>query len=202
MTVTLTIFTDFICPWCYLSTRRVERLRREYDLSLEYVHFPLHPSLPEEGTTLQRLFAGRGIAVEAMLARMAERMAEEGLPFVSRDSVCNTRRAQELSAWALSRGVSLIDALYRANFVEGANLNDPDTLCELAARGGIPRDDARDALATRAGRPRIDREWAFAKDLGVTSVPTFVAEGRALEGAQPYAQFVRLMEAAGVRRIA
>jgi predicted DsbA family dithiol-disulfide isomerase len=200
MTVTLTIFTDFICPWCYLSTRRTERIAREYDVTRAYVHFPLHPSLPEEGTTLQRLFAGRGLAVTTMQAQMAARMEQEGLPFVARETVCNTRRAQELSAWALSQGVSLVDALYRANFVEGADLHDPDTLIALAARAGIDRDDAREAIETRGGRAQIDREWALARELGVTGVPTFVAEGRAVVGAQPYEQLARLVEAAGAKR--
>jgi predicted DsbA family dithiol-disulfide isomerase len=200
MTVTLTVFTDFICPWCYLSTPRTARLAREYDVALEYVHFPLHPGLPAEGTTLQKLFAGRGLDVSAMQSQMAARMKAEGLEFSPTDRVSNSRRAQELSAWALSKGVSLVDALYRANFVDDVNLSDAEALVDIAARHGLDRAEALRAIDERAGREAIDAQWSEARELGVSGVPTFVAGQHGVVGAQPYAELVKLVERAGAKR--
>ncbi len=204
MTVTLTVFTDFICPWCYLSSARTARLVREYGASqvaLEYVHFPLHPGLPEAGTKLTKLFAGRGLDVAHMQAQMAQRMEAEGLAFTVHDHVSNTRKAQELSAWAIAtQNVTLVDALYRANFVEAKDLGDTEVLVEIAANAGIHRDEARKAIDGRAGRAAIDAQWSEAREIGVTGVPTFVVGNRGVVGAQPYAELVRLIEGAGAKK--
>lgn len=175
-------------------------MAREYDVRLVYVHFPLHPSLPSEGTTLSKLFAGRGLDVRAMQAQMAQRMKAEGLAFVPHEHVSNTRLAQELSAWALDKGVSLVDALYRANFVEGADLAKHDVLVAIAKGAGLDESEARSVLEERTYRAAIDRQWSEARALGVSGVPTFVAGDGGVVGAQPYEQLVKLVERAGAKR--
>lgn len=204
MTVTLTVFTDFICPWCYLSSARTARLVREYgpeQVVLEYVHFPLHPGLPENGTKLSELFKGRGLDVDAMQAQMAQRMKSEGLEFVPHEHVSNTRKAQELSAWAIEqKGTSLIDALYRANFVDGADLGDTEVLVNIAVAAGINGDEARAAIESRAGKSAIDEQWTTARQIGVTGVPTFVVGNRGVVGAQPYPELQRLVESGGAKK--
>ena len=165
-----------------------------------YVHFPLHPSLPKEGTTLSKLFAGRGMDVRAMQAQMAQRMKAEGLEFVGHEHVSNTRLAQELSAWALDKGVSLVDALYRANFVDGADLGKHDVLVAIAKDASLDESEARSVLEERSYSPVIDRQWAEARALGVSGVPTFVAGDGGVVGAQPYEALVKLVERAGAKR--
>jgi predicted DsbA family dithiol-disulfide isomerase len=95
-----------------------------YDIDLSWVAFPLHPETPEEGTTLQELFKGRGIELEGMKARLMQVAREEGLPFGPRDKTYNSRLAQELGKWAESkgRGKAYHDAVFRGYFAEGKNI--------------------------------------------------------------------------------
>lgn len=164
------------------------------------MHFPLHPGLPNEGTTLSKLFAGRGFDSKSMQAQMAARMKAEGLEFVPHELVSNTRLAQELSAWALSKGVSLVDALYRANFVDGANLAHHDVLVNIAKAAGLDESEARSVLEERSFRAVIDRQWSEARAIGVSGVPTFVAGRAGVVGAQPYEVLVQLVERAGAKK--
>ena len=54
--MTLEVFTDYVCPWCYLGDARVRKLKKNFDLNIKLVHFPLHPETPLEGRTLLELF--------------------------------------------------------------------------------------------------------------------------------------------------
>ncbi|MED6310622.1 MAG: DsbA family protein, partial [Pseudomonadota bacterium] len=68
---TLEVFTDYVGPWCYLSTGRIEKLREKYDIEMKWVHFPLHPETPQEGRALTDLFSGRSPEqIEAQQAQM------------------------------------------------------------------------------------------------------------------------------------
>src|SRR5437588_527393 len=98
--VTLEVFTDFVRPWCYLSTGRIERLQQNFDIQIQWVMFPLHPDTPSEGLALKDLFAGRGLDLDAMHARMKSLMDGEGLPYNRRTHTYNSRLAQELAKWA------------------------------------------------------------------------------------------------------
>lgn len=66
-------------PWCYLSTGRIEQLKREFSVNVTLVHFPLHPETPSDGITIEALFAGRDIDLEAMYSRMKSLMDAEAL---------------------------------------------------------------------------------------------------------------------------
>ena len=79
---------------------RIEKLRREQNLIIQWVHFPLHPETPAAGLTLEELFVGRGYDIETMNAQMKQRMLAEGLPYGERKKTFNSRLAQELASWA------------------------------------------------------------------------------------------------------
>lgn len=164
-------------------------------------HFPLHPGVPEEGMLLREMFRGRGFDLDAAHARLATLMKAEGLPFVANERTWNTRRAQELSAWADSTGrPSLHDALFRMGFVDGKNLSDREALADAAVSAGIDRAEALDAMAQREGKAVVDRDWADARAMGITGVPTFVVGRNGVVGAQPYAVLESLVLRAGATR--
>jgi predicted DsbA family dithiol-disulfide isomerase len=153
-----------------------------------WVHFPLHPETPAEGISIEKLFAGRDIDLDAMYMRMKALMDEEGLPYGKRTHTYNSRLAQELGKWADTQpgGGAIHDALNRAYFVEGLNIGDVDILVEIAQSVGLPVDEAREVLEKRTFEAAIDADWAKSRQYGVTGVPTFVAGGYGVVGAQPY----------------
>jgi predicted DsbA family dithiol-disulfide isomerase len=174
---------------------------KAYDVRQEHVQFPLHPDTPAGGIALLELFAGRGFDLNAMHSRMKSLMDAEGLPYTRRERTYNSRLAQELGKWGDFAGRPAIhDALYRAYFVDGADIGSVQVLVGVAARVGLPADEARRILSERSFSPAVDRDWAHARALGVTGVPTFVAAGRAVVGAQPYETLEQLLQLAGAQR--
>ena len=165
------------------------------------MHFPLHPDTPAEGMALADLFADRNYDPEASYQRMKGLMDEEGLPYSRRTHTYNSRLAQELGAWAETQpgGAAIHDALYRAYFVDGRNIGDVDVLLEIAGEAGLPVEAARAVLEQRSFEQTVDADWAKSRDYGVTGVPTFVAGGYGIVGAQPYEALEHLMREVGAQ---
>ncbi len=179
----------------------MERLQKEFELKVRWIHFPLHPETPDEGRTLEQLFAGRGINVSAAQTRMAGLMAAEGLPYGDRTMTFNSRLAQEIAAWAVEEtgNEAIHGALFRAYFVEGQNLADVSVLLSVIRSLGLPMDEAKDVLETRRFRAAVDRDWQRSAEQRVTGVPSFLAGLRWLEGAQPYEALKHLVTVAGAK---
>lgn len=162
------------------------------------MHFPLHPDTPAEGRSLKELFAGRNYDIEARQAEMRARMAAEGLPYGNRTMTYNSRLAQELGKWADTQpgGEKIHDALFRAYFVDGKNIGDPAVLIDVARQTGLDEAQAREVIEQRTYQDAVDADWAKSRKYGVTGVPTFVAGGYGVAGAQPYEALVQLVEQA------
>jgi len=177
-------------------------LRAEYQIEFRYTLFPLHPDTPDEGLSLEQLFAGRAFDIKAMQARLAGLMAEEGLPFSQRTMTYNSRLAQELAKWAetQSGGAGIHDALYRAYFVDGLNIALIDNLMTVVRQLGLPEDEARDMLVSRRFRNAVDADWRRCRKLEVTAVPTFVVGGNGVVGAQPYDVLEKLVVEGGAEK--
>jgi predicted DsbA family dithiol-disulfide isomerase len=173
-----------------------------YDIDLSWVAFPLHPETPEEGTTLQELFKGRGIELEGMKARLMQVAREEGLPFGPRDKTYNSRLAQELGKWAesKSRGKAYHDAVFRGYFAEEKNIGKISELVDLAGSLGLPEEEARKVLEERSFKELVDRDWQRCYSMGVNAVPTFLIGGQFLVGAVPYETLEKLLIDGGVSK--
>ena len=161
------------------------------------MYFPLHPDTPAEGLPLKDLFAGRGFDLEAMHARMKGLMDAEGLPYFRRTHTYNSRLAQELAKWADSQPgfESIHNALYRAYFVDGRNIGDPEVLIDIAQSVGLPADAAREVLADRTFKDAVDADWEESRRRGITGVPSFIAGKYKVVGAQPYNVLADLLRA-------
>lgn len=158
-----------------------------------FTHFPLHPETPAEGKPRHVSGASR---VEAMLAR-------EGLPFGERKFSYNSRLAQELAKWAerQGRGDAFHDAVFRAYFVDALNVGDGEVLLRLAEEAGLLVEEARRVLSERTFRQAVDDDWQRCRSLGVSAVPTYLSEGLAIVGAEPYERLERLVTEAGAARL-
>ena len=178
---------------------RTDRLRAAYQIDFRYTLFPLHPATPDEGLSLEQLFAGRSFDIDGMQARLATLMAKEGLPFGQRTMTYNSRLAQELAKWAETQrgGEGVHDAMYRAYFVDGLNIALPDNLMTVVRELALPEDEALDVLTSRRFWDAVDSDCRRCRNLGVTAVPTFVVGNKGIVGAQPYEALERLILAGG-----
>ena len=181
---------------------RIEKVTQAFNVELEWKMFPLHPETPPEGQSLEALFAGRAYDPEESYQRMKGLMDEEGLPYARRSHTYNSRMAQELAKWAdtIPGFQTLHDALYRAYFVDNANIGELEVLLGIAGSVGRDRNEARAVLEERRFKAEVDADWLKSRQYGVTGVPTFVSNMQGVVGAQPYEVLVQLMEQAGVER--
>lgn len=166
------------------------------------MHFPLHPETPDDGQTLEELFAGRDYDIDASYRRMKGLMDAEGLDYGKRTHTYNSRLAQELGKWAETQpgGEAIHMALFRAYFVNNRNIGKPEVLMEIAREVGLPEDGAREVIEERTFEAAIDMDWAKSRQYGVTGVPTYIAERQGVVGAQPYEVLEQFMDGVGAQR--
>jgi predicted DsbA family dithiol-disulfide isomerase len=163
-------------------------LKESFDIEVQWRAFPLHPETPEDGRTLEELFAGRNMDIPAMLERLKKVADDLGLPWGTRKMTFNSRLAQEMGKWAeeKGKGYGFHEAVFRSYFVEGKNIAKRDVLLGLAKKVGLPVKEAREVLESRSFKEAVEEDWKLSMKWGVTAVPTFVIDGHAVVGAQPY----------------
>jgi len=176
-------------------------LRENFEIEVQWRAFPLHPETPQEGLTVEELFAGRNINIPAAMAHLQKVARELDLPWGERKKTYNSRLAQELGKWAeiKGKGNEYHDAVFRAYFGTGKNIAKPDVLRELAKAVGLPENEAGEAIRMRTFREPVDADWALVEQMGISSVPTFALNGQIVAGAQPYEILEKFLLENGVK---
>jgi len=144
------------------------------------------------------MFGGQPVDIPAMLGRLKQAGDELGLPLTERTRVYNSRRATELGKWAEAqgRGEAFHDAIFRAYFAEGLDISDVAVLRQSCSQLDMDPDEAERVLVQGEYRTSVDDDWDYSHKVGVTAVPTFLAAGRSVVGAQPYEVLERLVQVA------
>ncbi|MBN9889017.1 DsbA family oxidoreductase [Salipiger abyssi] len=202
--VTLDIFSDPICPWCYIGKAYLDRALQDapdHPFTLRWRTFMLNPQMPAEGMErrayLEGKFGGKEGAVEAYMP-VAEHAAQAGVE-INLDAIertPSTLDAQRLIHWAGIEGVQtpVVSALFRAYFVEGRDIGSREVLGDIADSCGLDASLILRLLASDADRKEVVEMDAAARGMGVTSVPTFVVAGQhAVPGAQPSDLWARVI---------
>ncbi len=181
---------------------RIEQLRKNFEIEIRWIAFPLHPETPEDGMTLEELFAGRNYDIGKSKLRLKQVADELGLPLSPRERTYNSRLAQELAKWAESKGKgdSFHEAIFRAYFVNGKNIAKKDELVSLSKSIGLPEKEARSVLERRTYREAVDADWSRSHEIGITGVPTFVIGNQAAVGFQPYEALDQLLKSCGAKK--
>ncbi|CCH22142.1 DsbA family oxidoreductase [Micromonospora lupini] len=187
------IYADVVCPWCYLGKRRLDEAIARYDgeVTVRYRPFQLDPSPVSEPRpvidALAEKFGGPERARQ-MVARVVQAAAGDGLRLeYDRAVAANTFDAHRLVAYATEHGrtAEMVEALYQAHFTEGVDLGSREALAAVAGGIGLDAADARRFLDSDERTAELAADLAAARDLGITSVPTFVLAGKyAVSGAQ------------------
>ena len=164
---------------------------------MHWTAFPLHPETPEEGQSLEDLFAGRPVNIPEMLTHLRKTADQLGLPFGDRRMTYNSRRAQEVGKWAeaCDKGDAFHMAAFKAYFGEGLNLAHIPVLRDIARCVDLDPDQVPTILEDQRYKAAVDRDWQRSRTMGITAVPTFVMTGRHLVGAQTYQELTRFVQA-------
>ena len=190
------VFSDPICPWCYIGKRRLEsaldRFGRRGDATVRWRAFQLNPGMPPEGMARKAYLAlkfGGNERASQIYEAVGQAGNEVGIPFAFEkiNRTPNTVQAHRLIRHAARTGCdgALVEALFQGYFLDGRDLSDDAVLVEIASESGMDADDARRYLASRDDNEEIRAEHDFAVSLNITGVPCFIVAGRyAVVGAQ------------------
>ncbi len=210
-TVTVDVYSDLVCPWCYIGKRRFEAAldrvgdRLEADVEITYKPYQLDPTAAPGVSTpvfeaYSRKFGGAQRATE-IIDHVTTTAAADGLEFhMDKALRANTLLAHRLLWLAAQPGSPvaqepLKERLLKAYFTDGLAIGDPDVLAECAAEVGFDRADVDEFLSSDRGTAEVQTELAEARESGITAVPTYVFNDRwAVPGAQDPETFVRVLE--------
>ena len=197
MALQIDVISDVVCPWCFIGQRKLARALELYSEKnpageapkVAWHPFQLNPDMPEAGVDraayLERKFGSRSAEI---YARVSAAGAEVGIPFAF-DKVTrqpNTLAAHSLIALAAEAGLQdgLVDALFRAYFIDGRDLTSNETLSAIACEAGLARDEIDACLANGQAREHVQAKDSQARRIGVEGVPYFVFNRRyAVSGA-------------------
>ncbi len=189
------IFSDTICPWCFIGKRRLERAlaeRPQPGLTIRWRAFQLNPDMPAAGMDRQQYLAtkfGGADNAERVYATVRQAGEQEDIPFAF-DRIArtpNTLRSHQLLTFAATQGDQdpVVERLFNAYFLEGQDIGDIEVLVQAAADAGLDTAAARDYLENDRGLAEAFGEDRQAREAGIQGVPTFIVNGRyALSGAQ------------------
>ncbi|MGD0967642.1 MAG: DsbA family oxidoreductase [Candidatus Aquilonibacter sp.] len=195
------IWSDVVCPWCYIGVTRFDRALASFDgeVTIRLHPFQLDPDAPIPGMPVREVYAAKfGDDVDPTLERITSEGAREGLTFNwDRAIRGNTFDAHRAIGFARPSGHDrdLEMRLFRAYFTDGLDVSDRAVLADEGARIGLDRDEMAAYLASDAGVDEVRRELNHAFERGISAVPSFVFEDEFLvPGAVDTASFSRILE--------
>jgi predicted DsbA family dithiol-disulfide isomerase len=211
------IYSDTVCPWCYLGKRRFELAlagRPRYEPRINWRPFELNPDLPWDGVDRAAYMAtkfGDLTQIEASQEALVRHGSAVGVEFRFDliERLPNTRRSHLLIAHAARQELSseVVERVMQAYFEEGCNIGDVDELVRLGVEAGLSERETRSAMVLRAGQDGVVAAERHAAVLGINGVPTFIFDRQySVSGAQEIETFTQVidqvMELAAAREFA
>jgi predicted DsbA family dithiol-disulfide isomerase len=189
MALKIVMFSDYICPFCYIGFETVRKLKPEFNFVLEWRGFQIHPDWPAEGLASEHL-RGSGSSDSDSRRALWERISAmaEAVGFSMRPPamLTNSRAALAATEFARESGhdEALEERIYRAYFNEGLNIGDPAVVVKLASEAGLNSGGVADAIKSPKYELRLKNNALAANQRGVNGVPTFFIGEYPLVGAQ------------------
>ena len=209
------IWSDVVCPWCYIGKRRFERAMAEFDgrddVNVTWRSFQLNPDQPRGARTTHDEYLAAKLRttieqVRQLNDRVVALAADEGLNYdFARYQVINTFDAHRVAHLGKAHGFddAVQERFLSAQLEQGEVLDDPETLVRLGSEVGIPADEIRDVLAGDVFAGEVQADIYEARALGIGGVPFFVIDRRfGISGAQPAELFLEALTQARAAAVA
>ncbi len=206
------IWSDVVCPWCYIGKRRIEHALAEFghadEVEVHWRSYQLDPGAPTEPTEsssamIARKYGQSAAGAQQMQDRVEAVAAEEGLVYrLSQTLHLNTVDAHRLIHLAHEQGGNdqqdrVKEALLEAYFTEARNVADHAVLREVAVAAGLDVTRVNEVLASREFEAAVHADVEQAQAYGATGVPFFVVDQKyGVSGAQPTEVFTQVIEKA------
>lgn len=181
------VYSDYICPFCFIGKERADRLEREFGVDVEWRGFEIHPDTPPDGSDLTSL--GFDEATAAAIHSQVQKLSEEtGLKLNPSTRLSNSRLALQVAEFAKEKGKfkEYHEAVFRAYWQEGKDIGNMEQLFSLAAQAGLDLDEIKSYLESGKAAGRLKQHLREVREYGISGVPTFVIGNKMVVGAQPY----------------
>ena len=183
-------YSDYICPFCYIGYYRIEQLKKEYNLDVEWRPFEIHPETPKGGALAEDLPFPKGY-LEMAFANVKRLANEDGLELKFSGKLPNSRLALYISEFARKKG--MFEEFHRlvleAYWLEGKDIGDTSLLFNLAESVGLDKEEINEYLKSDEPFEVVKQSLKEVRSYGINGVPAFVIENRLIYGAQPYKVF-------------
>ncbi len=181
----VTVYSDYICPFCYVGHHRLMRLRDSYELKINWRFLEIHPETSAEGEPVDSL-QYPSEQWQKMLANLTRIAEEENIPLSQLTFITNSKDALLLSEASKQCGretfYALHEKLFKAYFVEGKNIGNKNTLKEIALANGIDEKIIESAWADDVHQKQLLSNFESARAHNVQSVPSFIFGQKVLSG--------------------
>ncbi len=183
----VTVYSDYICPFCLIGKERVDRLEREFEIDVEWKGFEIHPETPPDGSDLAPLGFDEA-TVTVILSRVLELSDEAGLKLNPLARISNSRLALQIAEFAKETGKfkEYHEAVFRAYWQEGKDIGHREQLFSLAVQVGLDIADLESYLESGKAADKLSQYLREVRDYGISGVPTFIIGNKMVVGAQPY----------------
>ena len=183
-------YSDYICPFCYIGYHRIEQLKKEYNLDVEWKPFEIHPETPKSGALTEDLPFPKGY-LEMAFANVKRLADEDGLMLKFSDKLPNSRLALSISEFARKKGKfeEFHKLVLDAYWLEGKDIGDKSLLLNIAESVGLDKQEIEQFLESDEPFEIIRQSLKEVRGYGINGVPAFIIEDRLIYGAQPYRVF-------------
>ena len=176
MPISITVFTDFVCPFCYVGTGMIDKLSKEFDLDVTWMGYELHPETPPQGVAIEDLVDP--FDLEQVMYTLRKRGEPYGLTFADPTWLSNSRLCLEAAEFARDEGryPEFHHAAFKAYFTDRRDIGDRAVVRGVASACGLDPDALDAALDDGRCRERVAEAGREASRRGVTAIPSFFIE--------------------------
>lgn len=167
----VTVYYDYICPFCYLGTKRILGLSKEFNLTIDWKGLEIHPEFPPQGKKRTKTLKSKSFA-----ETIREMAKEDNIEIKLPGYATNSRLSLEASEFAKIKGkfLEFHIGVYEAYFLEGRNIGDIEIVLDIGEKAGLHRSDLVECLNKRTMFDNIEANKKEAEDNIILGVPTFI----------------------------
>lgn len=194
-TINVTVYSDYVCPYCYIGAARVQQLQQEYDPPIVWKSFELHPDAPAGGIP-PSMFYQDNPNLKRISENAQQLAAAADLQLGDHVIYSNSRLALELGEFAeqSGKGEAFRVALFDSYFQQIQDMGEETVLLDVAEEAGLTRESATECLSDRTMKDLVHSQIQEARGYGITGVPTFIIGKYMVVGAQPYSVLKQAFE--------
>ncbi len=189
----ITAYSDNICPFCYIGSRRIRRLQKELNFDVEWKAFEIHPDTPQNGISMEAYFNNSNF--DAMQNRIESYGSDTGIK-LNNKILSNSHLSLMANEYAKrhNKFYEFHDAIYRAYFDDGEDIGDIKVILDIAGRVGLDKEGLKIYLQDKEASIKVSESSLDAEEMGITGVPAFIIEDEIIVGAQPYETMKQIIQ--------